>query len=179
MSRIGRQIISIPDKVEVNITQGGVITVKGPLGSLTRQFKSDIIFSIKDKEITLAPISDTVLVQALWGTYASHLKNMIDGVTTGFTKKLIIEGIGYKANLKGDVLELDIGFSHKVLVSVPASLKVLVEKNIITVSGYDKEMVGEFSALVRAHKKSEPYKGKGIHYEGEVVRRKQGKKTVS
>ncbi len=177
MSRIGRQIINIPDKVKVSMTDG-TFSVVGPLGTLTKQFRDDVAINITDKEITFSPQNDTALAQALWGTYASHVKNMILGVTEGFTKKLIIEGVGFKANLKGNDLELDLGFSHPVIVKIPNDLQVTVEKNLVTISGFDKELVGEFSAKIRAYKKTEPYKGKGIRYDNEIVRRKQGKKTV-
>lgn len=178
MSRVGRQIISIPDKVEVAL-DGGLVSVRGPLGNLTRLVKSDVLVTVKDKAITLAPAAGSVAAKALWGTYASHIKNMVEGVTKGFTKKLIIEGIGYKILLRGNDLELDIGFSHSVMVPIPEGIKVTVDKNMVTISGYDKEKVGEFAARIRAYKKTEPYKGKGIRYEDERVRRKQGKKTVA
>lgn len=177
MSRIGRQIINIPDKVKVSMTDG-TFSVFGPLGTLTKQFRDEVTINITDNEITFSPKNQTILAQALWGTYASHVKNMILGVTEGFTKKLIIEGVGFKANLKGEELELDLGFSHPVIVKIPNDLKVTVEKNLVTINGFDKELVGEFSAKIRAYKKTEPYKGKGIRYDNEVVRRKQGKKTV-
>lgn len=179
MSRIGRQIINIPDKVEVSLADG-VLTVKGPKGTLTRSFKTDVVeIKIDGGQITFHPAQETIAAHALWGTYASHVKNMVIGVTEGYTKKLIIEGVGFKAALKGQDLELDIGLSHEVQVPIPEGVKVEVEKGSITVSGYDKEQVGEFAARVRAHKRTEPYKGKGIRYEGEHVRRKQGKKTVA
>jgi large subunit ribosomal protein L6 len=177
MSRIGKKVIAIPKATEVTYSDG-LITVKGPLGSLTKKFKKDIEVTIGATEITLAPKVLNLDSNALWGTYASHIMNMIDGVTTPYVKKLIIEGIGYKSEVKGDKLVLALGFSHPVHVSIPAGLKVTAEKNIITVTGIDKEVVGEFVAGVRALKKPEPYKGKGIRYEGEVVKRKQGKKTA-
>ena len=178
-SRIGRQIIIIPDKVAVSLNEG-TLTVTGPKGTLVRDFKINLVaINISGSEITLTPLVENVFTNSLWGTYASHIKNMVIGVTEGYTKKLIIEGVGFKAALKGDILELDIGFSHLVPVNIPAGVAVVVEKNVITVSGYDKEKVGEFAARVRSHKKTEPYKGKGIRYEDELVKRKQGKKTVS
>src|SRR3989344_7565301 len=128
MSRVGRQIISIRDKVEVALG-GGLVSVRGPLGNLTRLVKSDVLVTVKDKEITLAPAAGSAAAKALWGTYASHIKNMVEGVTKGFTKKLIIEGIGYKILLKGNDLELDIGFSHSVIVPIPEGVKVVVDKN--------------------------------------------------
>lgn len=178
MSRVGKQIIEIPEKVEV-AKAGGLLTVKGPLGTLAREFKPEIEITIADKEITLKPIRETGDLRALWGTYASHIKNMIEGVTKGFIKKLSIEGVGYKVNVVGNNFVLNIGLSHDVKVEIPADIKATSEKNNFTISGIDKERVGEFAAKIRAYKKTEPYKGKGIRYEGEFIRRKQGKKTSS
>ena len=177
MSRIGKKIIAIPAKTEVSLSSG-VLTVKGPQGTLTKNFKSDIEINIGATEITLVPKRDTLENRALWGTYASHIMNMVNGVTTPFVKKLILEGIGYKSEVKGTNLVLALGFSHQVVVPIPATLKVTAEKNLITATGIDKEVVGEFVANVRSLKKPEPYKGKGMRYEGEVVKRKQGKKTA-
>ena len=177
MSRIGKKVIAIPKGTEVKLTSG-VLSVKGPLGTLEKKFKSDITVNITPEQVTLEPKTLTLENKALWGTYASHIMNMISGVTTPFMKKLILEGIGYKSEVKGANLVLALGFSHPVNVSIPATLKVTAEKNIITVSGMDKEVVGEFVAKVRALKKPEPYKGKGMRYEKEVIKRKQGKKTV-
>lgn len=178
MSRIGKKIINIPDKVEV-AKNGRLLTVKGPLGSLTREFKDDIAVNLNEKEITLAQTVNTVFSRALWGTYGSHILNMIEGVTKGYEKKLTIEGVGYKVNVQGNNFVLDIGLSHSVPVPIPEGIKVVTEKNNFTISGIDKDKVGEFAAKIRAYKKVEPYKGKGIRYVGEKVRRKQGKKNVA
>ncbi|MCX6701918.1 MAG: 50S ribosomal protein L6 [Candidatus Zambryskibacteria bacterium] len=177
MSRIGKKIIAIPKSTEVTYSDG-ILVVKGPLGALNKKFKQDIEITVGASEITLVPKRETLENKALWGTYASHIMNMIIGVTTPYVKKLIIEGIGYKSEVKGDNLVLALGFSHPVNVPIPKILKVTAEKNVITVTGIDKEIVGEFVAGVRSLKKPEPYKGKGIRYEGEVVKRKQGKKTA-
>lgn len=177
MSRIGKKIIAIPKGTEVS-NSDGIFSVKGPLGTLTKKFKQDIEITIGADNVTLVPKRETLENKALWGTYASHIMNMIAGVTTPYVKKLIIEGIGYKSEVKGETLVLALGFSHPVNVPIPKILKVTAEKNIITVTGIDKEIVGEFVANVRSLKKPEPYKGKGIRYEGEVVKRKQGKKTA-
>lgn len=177
MSRIGKKIISIPNGTEVTFS-AGVLTVKGPQGSLSRQMKDNIEISIANNEVTLSPKSVSLENRALWGTYASHIMNMVSGVNTPFSKKLILEGIGYKSEVKGTNLVLALGFSHPVNVPIPEGLKVTAEKNVITVSGIDKDVVGEFTASVRALKKPEPYKGKGMRYEGEVIKRKQGKKTA-
>ncbi len=181
MSRIGKKVIAILPKTEVSLS-GGVLTVKGPLGALTKKFKNDIEITIGASEITLVPKRVTLENKALWGTYASHIMNMIAGVTTPYVKKLILEGIGYKsevkANGKDSNLVLALGFSHQVVVPIPETLKVTAEKNVITVTGIDKEVVGGFVANVRSLKKPEPYKGKGMRYDGEVIKRKQGKKTA-
>ena len=177
MSRIGKKVIIIPEKTEVSLSSG-LLSVKGPLGTISKKFKDDIKVSIANNEVTLVPIRESLENKALWGAYASHIKNMISGVNTSYVKKLIVEGIGYKSEVKGQNLVLALGFSHPVNVSIPENLKVIAEKNIITVSGIDKEAVGEFVASVRALKKPEPYKGKGIRYDGEIIKRKQGKKTV-
>ena len=177
MSRIGKKSITIPEKTEVTVANG-TIFVKGPKGALERSFRPDISVAVAGKEVILKPVRHNKQTAALWGTYASHIKNMIVGVNTPYVKKLILEGVGYKSTVKGSNLELALGFSHTVNVPIPEGLIVTAEKNLITVVGIDKELVGEWSAKVRALKKPEPYKGKGFRYEGEVIRRKQGKKTV-
>lgn len=177
MSRIGKKIIAIPAGTEVTLVNG-VLTVKGPQGTLSKAFKSDIEVTIADGNVALVPKKVSLENRALWGTYASHVMNMIAGVTTPFVKKLILEGIGYKSEVKGTNLVLALGFSHPVNVPIPSTLKVTAEKNVITVSGIDKEVVGEFAANLRSLKKPEPYKGKGMRYDGEVIKRKQGKKTA-
>jgi len=177
MSRIGKKTIAIPEKTTVAF-DGGVFTVTGPLGSLSKKFNPTINVTIGPKEITLTPTKKTIETDALWGTYASHIANMISGVSKPFVKKLILEGIGYKSEVKGANIVMALGFSHPVTVAIPQGLKVTAEKNLITVSGSDKEVVGQFAASLRALKKPEPYKGKGMRYEGEVIKRKQGKKTA-
>ena len=157
---------------------GDLLTVKGPLGTLSRNFKKDIVITVGAEDITLVPKTESLSNKALWGTYASHIMNMVSGVTTPFVKKLILEGIGYKSDVKGSNLVMALGFSHPVTIAIPDSIKVTAEKNLITISGIDKDAVGEFAASLRALKKPEPYKGKGMRYEGEVIKRKQGKKTA-
>jgi len=178
MSRIGKQKINIPPGTTVAIDNGQV-SVTGPQGTLSRNFRSDIKIEIIGNEINLTPAVKNIFTTKLWGTYAAHLKNMIKGVNTPFTKKLIIEGIGFKAEVKDNNLVLNLGFSHPVFVSIPKDLKVTHEKGIITISGPNKELVGEFAAKIRALKKPEPYKGKGIRYSGEIIRRKAGKKAAA
>jgi large subunit ribosomal protein L6 len=178
MSRIGKQIVEVPQGTTVT-QNGDVWTVKGPKGELTKSFKDLVTITLDGDKITFAPKSErNNLAKALWGTYASHMINMIQGVNTPYEKKLIVEGVGYRVELQGKQLKLALGFSHDVFVDIPEGLDVVVEKNTITVTGIDKEEVGRFTANVRALKKPEPYKGKGIRYEGEVIRRKQGKKSV-
>src|SRR5258708_4657325 len=177
MSRIGKQEIEIPGSVEVT-QSGDVFTVKGPKGTIVKNFRDDIAISIKDKIITLAPKRNDKFSKSLWGTYASHIKNMIQGVQTPYQKKLILEGVGFKSEVKGKEFQFALGFSHPVIVRIPEGITATAEKNNITISGIDKELVGSFTAGIRALKKPEPYKGKGMRYEGEVIRRKQGKKTV-
>jgi large subunit ribosomal protein L6 len=177
MSRIAKKPIVLPPKTEASFS-GGVMTIKGPLGSLSKNFRPHIAVLIEKDSITLTPAFDSLETKALWGTYASHIKNMIAGVNKPYEKKLIVEGIGYKADVKGTQLAMALGFSHPVNMVIPSDLKVTTEKNVITVSGIDCEKVGQFAAQVRAAKKPEPYLGKGIHYSDEVIRRKQGKKAA-
>jgi len=182
MSRVGKQIITIPVGVTA-VLNDGRLTVKGPGGTLTRDFKPMIEIKLTANEIKLKPkvgtgLKDTELIP-LWGTYASHVKNMVIGATEGFTKLLLIEGVGFKAQVAGDTLNLDLGFSHQIKVKIPPTLSVTMEKNNLTIRGANKEEVGQFAATVRGYKKTEPYKGKGIRYSDEVVLRKQGKKNIA
>ncbi len=154
------------------------IIVKGKGGTLKRPMHPAVVVAVNGKEIQVNPKDKSRLARALWGTYAALVRNMVSGVNTPFVKKLQIEGIGYKAEVQGKNLKMALGFSHPVIVAIPEGLTALVEKNIITITGADKEAVGQFAASVRALKKPEPYKGKGIRYEGERVREKQGKKAA-
>jgi len=177
MSRIGKQEILIPAGVKVN-QNGNTLTVTGPKGTLSRTFRDDIVITVGDKVINLNIKRNDKFSQSLWGTYASHIKNMIKGVETPYQKKLILEGVGFKSEVKGKEFNFALGFSHPVIVKIPEGITATAEKNNITITGIDKELVGSFTAAIRALKKPEPYKGKGMRYEGEVIRRKQGKKTV-
>lgn len=177
MSRIAKKPIIIPPKTEVSYS-GGVMTVKGPLGTLTKNFRPHINIVIDASGVTLTLAQNNLQAKALWGTYASHIKNMIAGVNKVYEKKLIVEGIGYKADVKGANLALALGFSHPLTVPIPSDLQVKSEKNTVTISGIDCEKVGQFAAQVRSLKKPEPYLGKGIRYSDEVIRRKQGKKAA-
>ena len=180
MSRIGKKIITLPEKTEVKVLDGFVV-VKGPLGELRRSLHQDLEIKVEGEALSVIPKDPS---SPLWGTYASHITNMVSGVNKAFEKKLILEGIGYKSEVRSSEkpgeskIVLALGFSHPVEVSIPPSLKVSVEKNLITISGADKEEVGGFAAKLRSLKKPEPYKGKGFRYDMEVIRRKQGKKSV-
>jgi len=178
MSRIGKQAIKIPAGTDVSVA-GNELIVKGKGGTLKKMLHPAVSIAVGNGEVAVSPAQKTRLARALWGTYAAHVRNMVSGVNTPFSKRLSVEGIGYRAELAGKQLKLMLGFSHPVIVAIPEGIAVVVEKNIISVSGADKERVGEFAASVRALKKPEPYKGKGIRYEGEVVRQKQGKKAAT
>jgi large subunit ribosomal protein L6 len=175
MSRVAKKPIVIPEKTTVSVN-GQTVSVKGPLGEMSRDFKPGIGFKVDAGSVQVS--LDRPESYMLVGTYASHLKNMIKGVTVGFQKKLIIEGIGFKSDVKGTKLDLALGFSHPISLDIPKELKVTAEKNIVTISGVSNELVGEFASKIRSLKKPEPYKGKGIRSEGEVIRRKQGKKAA-
>jgi large subunit ribosomal protein L6 len=178
MSRIGKQTIIIPQGTEAKLS-GTVFSVKGPKGTLTRDFPGMVTIHIDGNTITLVPNkTGDRTINALWGTYASHVKNMIIGVNEGYKKDLILEGIGFKSEVAGKFLNLALGFSHPVKVEIPEGIKVTAEKNNISISGIDKELVGSFTASIRTIKKPEPYKGKGFRYANEVIRRKQGKKAA-
>lgn len=182
MSRLGKKPIVLPSGVTAAFA-GGVLTMKGSKGEIARAFTDDVTLTLaateNGSEITLAPAQESNYTRALWGTYAAHIYNMIQGVTEGFTKKLEIEGVGYRAEIKGSMLGLMVGFSHPVSIPIPAGITVSVEKNVVTISGIDKDAVGQFAAIVRLAKPPEPYKGKGIHYEGEYILRKQGKRATA
>ena len=177
MSRIGKQQYEIPANTEVTLVDNFVI-VKGPLGELKRELRPEIEVKIEDNKVSVNPTNNSPFAKALWGTFASHITNMMQGVNVPYEKILILEGVGFKSEVKGDKLVLALGFSHLVEIDISKDLKVTAEKNRITITGIDKELVGQFAAKVRMKKKAEPYKGKGFRYEGEIVRRKQGKKNV-
>lgn len=178
MSRIGKKPIVIPDNVAVKI-EGNLIMVKGPKGELTKKIPPEIKIELKDGQIVVFPIVQTKKTDSLWGLTRALIFNLVKGVTEGYEKKLEIEGIGYKTLVQGNKLILSLGFSHPVEIEAPEGIKFQVEKNIIIVSGLDKELVGRVAAIIKKKKKPEPYKGKGIKYFGEIVRRKAGKKAVA
>lgn len=176
MSRLGKQPITIPSGVEVKL-ENGELTVKGPKATLTQSLRDDVVVAVDGDTITLTP-GETELAPKLWGTYASIINSMIVGVTEGFTRVLEIEGVGYRAAVQGNEIVLNVGFSHPVHLVIPDGITAEVVKNTITLTGSDKEALGQFAANVRKVKKPEPYKGKGIRYQGEYIIRKQGKKAV-
>ncbi len=177
MSRIGKQPVIIPDKVEVKIAQGE-ITIKGSKGELVQEIPLEIEVRAKEKEIIVTSKKKTKRSSALWGLLRTLIFNMVKGVTEGFEKKLEIEGIGYRVALQGNKLVLNVGYSHPIEVEAPKGIEFKVEKNTITVLGIDKQLVGQVAAKIRSKRKPEPYKGKGIRYAGEIIRRKAGKKAV-
>ena len=178
MSRVGKKPILIPEGVRVKIEDQRVI-ISGPKGEISREVRPEIKVELKEGKIFVLPKIQTKRTKAFWGLTRALLKNMVEGVTKGYEKKLEIQGIGFKANLEGNDLVLQVGFTHPVKIKGVPGIKFSVEKNIITVSGIDKELVGQMAAKIRAVKPPEPYKGKGIRYLGEKVRRKAGKKVVT
>ncbi|MDP3901813.1 MAG: 50S ribosomal protein L6 [bacterium] len=177
MSKIGKKPIAIPEGTEV-VIKDGVVEIKSKLGSLRLMLLNFINIDIKDGFIKITPKADHKQARANWGTMAALIKNAIVGVNDGFEKFLEIEGIGFTASMDGSNLTLKVGFSHPVKFSPPEGVKVSVEKGVIKVAGIDRALVGEAAAKIRSIKKPEPYKGKGIRYRGEVVRRKAGKKVA-
>jgi large subunit ribosomal protein L6 len=176
MSRIGNKVIKIPAGVEVMLQENNEVVVKGPKGELKSQFNPIIDIKIENGEIKLSRPNNERFTRQIHGTTRALLANMVHGVHEEFKKKLIILGVGYRAQVNGNTLALTMGFSHPVDLEIPEGLTVTVEKNTeVTISGISKELVGEFAANVRKVRKPEPYKGKGIRYENEHVRRKAGK----
>ncbi|MBI4068126.1 50S ribosomal protein L6 [Candidatus Kaiserbacteria bacterium] len=178
MSRIAKKPIAIPAGVTVAVSADSTVSVKGKGGELKRTFRPLISIKTDSNTVILEPKSDSHLAKALWGTYAAHIRNMMEGVTKPYVKQLLIEGVGYRATVQGTKIVLAVGFSHPVELAIPAGITVTAEKGVITITGIDKDAVGQFAANVRAKKVPEPYKGKGIRYSTEVIRRKQGKKVV-
>ena len=176
MSRIGKQPIQLPESVTATIAEGNVL-VKGPKGELHRALHDDIQASVDARVLTVSPRRQNKQSAALWGLSRALIANMVQGVTEGYQKKLEIEGVGFRVTMDGKVLVLQLGFSHPVRFVPPESITITAERNVITISGIDKEAVGQAAATIRALKKPEPYKGKGIRYQGEIIRRKAGKRA--
>lgn len=177
MSRLAKKPIAIPSKVTVS-TDGGLLSVKGPVATLEMPIHQAVTLNVTPEGVVVAPANETKLARALTGTFAAHTRAMIAGVETPFKKVLVMKGVGFKSELKGRELVLNVGFSHPVSLTAPEGVEVKVEKLTITVEGADKQKVGQFAAEIRAIKPPEPYLGKGIAYDNEVIRRKQGKKAV-
>ena len=179
MSRIGKKLIAIPQGVKVEISEKE-IKVSGPKGELKQAIHPEIKVETKDNNVFVSPKTElSKRGRGLWGLYRALISNMVTGVSKGFEKKLEIEGVGFKANVEADGLVLNLGFTNPIKIAKIPGVNFLVEKNLITVSGLDKERVGHIAALIRKQKKAEPYKGKGIKYQGERIRRKEGKKVVA
>lgn len=178
MSRIGKQPIKILDNVEVKL-DADLLTVKGPKGELKQKIHPNIDLEIKDKEILVGLKKGKEKNTAIWGTFRSLIANMIIGATKGFEKRLVFEGVGYRSSVSGNKLVLNLGYSHPIEIEAPKGIEFKVEKNTIIISGIDKQLVGEIAANIRAKRKPEPYKGKGIRYEDETIKRKAGKKAVT
>ena len=176
MSRVGSNAITIPADVTLS-HQGGSVIVKGKNGELSAPLHSDVSLSIEDNVATLKPARETRQSKALWGTMRATINNMVVGVSTGFTRNLQINGVGYRAAMQGNKLVLNLGFSHPVEMEIPAGLKVVVENNTtVVISGADKQLLGQFASEVRAKRPPEPFKGKGVKYAEEHIVRKEGKK---
>ena len=177
MSRIGKQKIEIPSGVEVNVSKD-LISVKGPKGQLEKAYSREVKIEVSDGVVQVNPVRETRTARAMWGTFASHIINMIKGVTDGYERKLEITGVGYRAEMEGQNLKLLVGYSHPVIKTPPQGVSVEIVKNVVTLSGIDKEVLGQFAAEIREVRKPEPYKGKGIAYQGEYIIRKQGKRAA-
>ena len=176
MSRIGKKPITLPEKVKLNVSGAGAINVEGPKGKLSWTLPHAIKARVEGASVLFDREGDTRQVRALHGLSRSLVSNMVTGVSTGFVKELEIQGVGFKAAVQGDKLNLSLGFSHAILFDIPAGIKVTVTENTrVRVEGADKQVVGQVAADIRAYYPPEPYKGKGVRYAGEQVRRKEGK----
>lgn len=174
MSRIGKIPVSIPDKVEVTIVNG-LVVVKGAKGSLTHKLNNNVIVAIEGKVVTVKPKDESAEARSQWGTARTIVGNMITGVSVGFVKSLEFNGVGYKASVNGNILNLSLGYSHTIDFSLPEGITAKVVKNQIDIEGSNKELVGQVAAKVRSFRKPEPYKGKGVKYLSEKIIRKAGK----
>ncbi|WP_242137507.1 50S ribosomal protein L6 [Sphingomonas sp. TREG-RG-20F-R18-01] len=176
MSRIGKKPITVPAGVTATI-DGGQISVKGPKGTLAMPLRDEISYTLEDGGISVVPANDTKRARAFWGMQRTMVQNLITGVSDGFTKKLLINGVGYRAAAQGRNLNLKLGYSHDVNINVPEGIEVKTPDNTtVEISGSDKQKVGQLAAEIRQWRKPEPYKGKGIKYDGEFIFRKEGKK---
>ncbi len=175
MSRIGKQPVPIPEKVKVTVS-GDKVLVEGPKGKVEKTFAPVVKVTVADNKVTFAPTEDTRFSRAMYGTARSIVAGMVKGVTDGYLKELEIQGVGFKANLKGNMLDLALGYSHPIVMEIPAGIKVTVtDQTKLKVEGADKQLVGAVTAEIRGYYPPEPYKGKGVRIVGERVRRKEGK----
>ncbi len=177
MSRLAKKPIPVSSKVSIE-SAGGMLTVKGPKETLTKSIHSSVSINVTPEGVMVTPADSSRLGRALVGTYAAHVRAMLSGVETPWKKVLQLNGVGYKVEVRGTDIVLTVGFSHPVILAIPEDITVTVLKNTITIEGADKQRVGQFAAEVRDIKRPEPYLGKGIKYDTEVIRRKQGKKAV-
>jgi large subunit ribosomal protein L6 len=180
MSRIGKQPVVIPSGVTVSVTAEGIVTVKGPKGELKQTIDRDIKVEVKDGVVNIARPTDQIRHRAMHGLYRSLISNMVKGVTEGYTKKLELVGVGYKAANQGNLLDLALGYSHNIIFEIPKELKVTTSQEkgqnpMISFESIDKQLIGQVCAKIRSLRKPEPYKGKGVKFAGEVLRRKAGK----
>jgi large subunit ribosomal protein L6 len=176
MSRIGKNPVTIPQGVTVEVA-GQTLTCKGKLGTLKLPLSQEVSAAVKDGKVTVTPKDQSKRARVQWGTTRAHINNMVAGVSKGFTKNLEIEGVGYRASVQGKNLVLQLGYSHDVVFPIPAEIKITCEKpTSIAIAGPDRQQVGQTAAVIRAFRKPEPYKGKGIKYADEHIRRKEGKK---
>jgi large subunit ribosomal protein L6 len=176
MSRIGKNPVAIPQGVDVQIA-GDVLTAKGKIGTLKTNLSSEVTTTVEDGKVWVKPNSETKRARALWGTTRAIVNNMVAGVSKGFEKSLEINGVGYRAAVQGKILNLQLGYSHDVQFPIPDDVKIVCEKpTSIKVTGADRQRVGQVAAVIRGYRKPEPYKGKGIKYSTETIRRKEGKK---
>ena len=178
MSKIGKLPVAVPAGVTVTCSDG-LVSVKGPKGELSQKISNTIKVEVKDGEVVLAALDDSKQTNAFHGLYRNLIHNMVVGVTTGFSKSLVITGVGYRAEVQGKILMLNLGYSNDFFATIPDGLTVTADaQGKVTVSGIDKQQVGEFCSQIRKLRKPEPYKGKGVRYETEVIRRKVGKTGV-
>ncbi len=180
MSRIGQQPIKLPQGIKLELKEDNLVSVQGPKGVLEYKFpRHGAKFELKEKELVVKKEEKNPNAAAMWGTARAIINNMVKGVTEGFEKKLELNGVGFKMSLQGNKLVLNLGFSHEVVRELPEGIEAEIEKNILAISGIDKQRVGQFAAEIRGLKKAEPYKGKGFRYIDEQIIRKEGKKAVA
>ena len=176
MSRIGKNPVAIPERVTVDLT-GDTLTAKGPLGTLSLVVSNDVSATLADGAVTIAPKDESKRARAMWGTTRALVNNMVTGVANGFTRSLEINGVGYRASVQGSSLNLQLGYSHDISYPIPSDVKITCERpTAITITGADRQRVGQVAAEIRSFRPPEPYKGKGIKYAEETIRRKEGKK---